>query len=388
MSVGADISPALALLHLAAGKLQAASEQALSHGGSFNIFRVLGIGHREVITHSPMLVELLNPKGSHGQGTAFLERFLCEVGVCGFRLDSGSIRVSPEMHLGPVTETSGGRLDIVVGDGYGCTLFIENKIHAGEQKNQLARYHAHDPRAQLIFLTLHGSRPLSAPSGVHVNCISYKQHISRWLEACEAAVVHIPRLCELLRQYRELIHHLQQPHSHSSMSTSLAEHILQDAQSHAAYRALLATKSAVRHLVFQRWNERMTELGLELGLQLAEAMKGEGYRYDGWSFTSEALTAVNLKIGFQADSNWGQHFSFGFKAHDHTKECPIQEALSIAFNSRFRAQASTNYWPAWTWWEAHKQLDEAHFGDLLFGSIADEVRTVTSSLLETFHSAR
>lgn len=388
MSASPDISLALTLLQTAGARLQANREDARSIGAGFNVFNILGIGHREVTTHSPILVELLNPHGSHGQGAAFLERFLNELGISGFRLDSSSIRVSPEVHLGPVTENSGGRLDIVVRDGFGCTLFIENKIYAGEQENQLSRYHAHDPRAHLIYLTLHGSVPRTAPQGVSVKCISYKQHIHRWLEDCETAVLQAPRLRELLGQYRELIRQITKPHMTTPTSEFLAEHILNDAESHAAFRALLGTKPAVRRLVFQRWNHRVEAIGLDLGLKLKEPMRGDATRYDGWSFTNDELTAANLSIGFQCDSNWGCNFRYGFKALDHNQPCPIARSLEQAFRSRFRMEAPTGYWPAWSWWDAHRQLDEAHFGDMLFGSVADEVRTLSSSLLDLFQTAR
>src|SRR5438132_6901124 len=42
----------------------------------FNIFRVLRLGRKEVITHSPILAHLLDATASHAQKTVFLRAFL------------------------------------------------------------------------------------------------------------------------------------------------------------------------------------------------------------------------------------------------------------------------------------------------------------------------
>src|SRR3954463_15191307 len=42
----------------------------------FNIFRVLEWEQSEVRTHSALLAQLFDPKGSHGQGGVFLQKFL------------------------------------------------------------------------------------------------------------------------------------------------------------------------------------------------------------------------------------------------------------------------------------------------------------------------
>src|SRR5665213_375123 len=60
-------------------------------GEHFNIFQILGIGHREVTTHSPILAELLNPKGSHGQGSAFLRLFLAKFRISEFNAENATV---------------------------------------------------------------------------------------------------------------------------------------------------------------------------------------------------------------------------------------------------------------------------------------------------------
>lgn len=43
-------------------------------GENFNIFNVLKISRRETVLHTPLIAELLNPYGSHGQGNVFFTR--------------------------------------------------------------------------------------------------------------------------------------------------------------------------------------------------------------------------------------------------------------------------------------------------------------------------
>ena len=109
-------------------------EVALTQGNGerFNLFDILHVGHYEVRTHSPLLAELLNPHGSHGQGAVFLKHFLTEVEIQDF--DAESARVFPEVSIGEL-----GRLDIVITDKDRRSIFVENKIYAGLQERQLEK---------------------------------------------------------------------------------------------------------------------------------------------------------------------------------------------------------------------------------------------------------
>jgi len=122
-------------------------------GESFNIFRVLGIGHLEVRTHSPILGELLDPKGSHGQGGVFLKLFLDQMRITDLKPEQCQLRL--DYFAGPVKEDSGGRIDLVIQD-HGSppkAVIIENKIFAADQPNQLLRYRNKFPGAHLLSST-------------------------------------------------------------------------------------------------------------------------------------------------------------------------------------------------------------------------------------------
>lgn len=53
-----------------------ADEISKIKGENFNLFNILDRQTDEVKTHSAIIAELLDPKGSHGMGTEFLSLFL------------------------------------------------------------------------------------------------------------------------------------------------------------------------------------------------------------------------------------------------------------------------------------------------------------------------
>ena len=109
-------------------KEKAEKERCNKKEYSFNIFTSLNQHSNESI-HSRMIAELLNPKGTHGKGAYFLERFMLLYDF-EFSLDANSVSVFTEFDIGPVSKNylSGGRIDILITDANNHALIIENKI--------------------------------------------------------------------------------------------------------------------------------------------------------------------------------------------------------------------------------------------------------------------
>jgi hypothetical protein len=131
----------------------------------YNIFQVLNIRHAETKTHTPFLINLLNPKGSHAQGLLFFNLFIDAVAPESKKhlykdLQISNLRVTEEKH------TEDGRLDIhieSVGLKKRFVIVIENKINAGDQHRQLERYYGDclksgytDGNILLIYLSKNG----------------------------------------------------------------------------------------------------------------------------------------------------------------------------------------------------------------------------------------
>ena len=194
-------------------------------GSNFNIFKTLELETAEVRLHSRFIAELLDPKGTHGQGTIFLDAFKATMlqASAGHsetvkRLEQfvfdASVAVKVEDHIGQINAdyTEGGRVDIVMTDAKGSHIFIENKIYAGDSKNQLYRYHNHAPHAALLYLTLKGTPPSGDSVGNltadQYHCISYKTDIIFWLERCQKEAAALPLIRETINQYINLLKHL------------------------------------------------------------------------------------------------------------------------------------------------------------------------------------
>ncbi len=147
----------------------------LKNGDSFNIFTTIGKSSDEVNIHSKFLAMLLDPKGEHGCGDAFL-RIFCKKTVKNIgNLDLDKAEVFAEYSIGPIRNggTKGGRVDILIKFGKEYAIIIENKIYAGDQENQLLRYRNYAKETKyknykILYLTLDGHSPEEKSTGVNI----------------------------------------------------------------------------------------------------------------------------------------------------------------------------------------------------------------------------
>ena len=178
-------SQLLPLYHAEQERLKKEKEE----GKRFNVFSALNMCSDEMRLHSRLLATLLNPKASHGLGNEFLKLFLIALGLPEDYITYCKEQIV-ERTIGEVTEATGGRIDIILEDR-GHAVIIENKIYAGDQPNQLLRYHNYGVKTfgennfKLVYLTLYGSDPSPySLGGEHFEFIklSYAQDILKLLE--------------------------------------------------------------------------------------------------------------------------------------------------------------------------------------------------------------
>lgn len=164
-------------------------------GESYNLFKVIDMTSNETSVHSAFLADLLNPKGLHHMGDTFLRLFTNEF-LNGMSFSTETAIVEREKYIGPVTATTGGRLDIIVTDADRKAIIIENKIYASDQENQLIRYHNYAEKNtsehKLFYLSLDGTVHDEDKTAKHDNkelieeehyfTISYESDILKWLE--------------------------------------------------------------------------------------------------------------------------------------------------------------------------------------------------------------
>lgn len=195
-------------------------------GEKFNVFKILRMQTKEDRLHSRFIAELLNPKGSHLQGSAFLAAFL-EVTKLKeeiFEITS-PITVIREKHIGKIDKekSEGGFIDIFIENSKGKSISIENKIYACDQENQIFRYYNYRKgQNTVLYLTLDGREPdekstnglqskiaqMDDAQSPDYYCISYREHIQEWLVRCIEIANNEPILRESLRQYLILIQQL------------------------------------------------------------------------------------------------------------------------------------------------------------------------------------
>lgn len=221
------LSQLLPLHHAEQERLKKEKEE----GKCFNVFSALNMCSDEVRLHSRLLATLLNPKANHGLGNEFLKLFLIALGLPEDYITHCKEQIV-ERPIGEVTEATGGRIDIILEDR-GHAVIIENKIYAGDQPNQLLRYHNYGIKTfgennfKLVYLTLYGSGPsASSLGGAHFNFIklSYAQDILKLLEKLMKSkpqkLVH-----RTVEDYITIIKQL----THQDMDTKYQQSIIEEA---------------------------------------------------------------------------------------------------------------------------------------------------------------
>ena len=231
---------------------QAQQEERNRKGENYNLFSILNIERYE-LKHSALIANLLDPKGSHGCGDAFLKAFF-EIALKGtaYPFESSTPPQShTEHYTGLIAGDTGGRIDILVeskSSHYG--LIIENKIYAGDQDKQLTRYDNYGKktfgadRYLLVYLTLFGSEASEGSTAkgnakeVDYLCLSYAEDILRWLEQCVRLADNKPLVRESLNQYIRTIKQL----TYQDMNQKNIEKIIDLAVDHPEVVDILSSK--------------------------------------------------------------------------------------------------------------------------------------------------
>jgi len=210
-----------------------------ANGEDFNMFRICGVDHYEN-THSAILAEILNPKGSHNFGSKFLEAFIktlkrSELVEDNFDFNMQNVSVFTE------NSTIFGRLDILIRNSQNQALLLENKIYAKDQDHQLKRYYDFGKREfgtdfKLIYLTLQGTESLNTDKNlVEYIQVSYSEIILIWLERCIEIAARSPIVRETIIQYTNHIKSLTNNTTANIMSQELIDKLSTIENLEAAY---------------------------------------------------------------------------------------------------------------------------------------------------------
>lgn len=199
------LNPKLPEFHAEAQRVE------LETSPQFNVFRILRLAHKEVQAHTPFLGQLLNPKGTHGQGFVFLKSFLAMAQKRGLMLPSSSIESFRWLVGIEQAVARGSNIDILVRcPALRYLLVIENKIWASEQPDQLRRYadwmatqHKQYDLREMVFLTPTGRSSDTIEEGKYTR-LSYHDDIRLWLDEA-LGKVKSPTVRETVRQYIQVV---------------------------------------------------------------------------------------------------------------------------------------------------------------------------------------
>lgn len=185
----------------------------LENSPNFNIFKVLGLHRKEVLTHTPFISNLLTPNENHHQSKLFLNKFLEKL----IFLPSNEI-----LHQDWYVRKEFENIDLrIVNETLRKAIFIENKIDSNAHSGQLSRYfkewkekYGH---GAFIYLTINGDFPSN--SGFddmiypkkeilkELKLFSYKVDIYSWLEESYEEIKS-DKVRYTVLQYMELIKQL------------------------------------------------------------------------------------------------------------------------------------------------------------------------------------
>ena len=358
-------------------------ELAAVTGEQFNVFSILRIKRREVVTHTPMLAELLNPHGSHHQGAAFLKLFL---ETCINHKETAFYNKPETFRVRSEERTDQGQFDILLEKEREACIVIENKIGAEDKDSQLNRYYQ-DARKRFsenqikqIYLTLDGSPPdeksLKAVNGQgndlsidDVILISYREHIISWLEECMKLqeVQRISPIREILFQYRDLLNELTGQSTNTRYSMELKDILVKNKNYeliHDLEKAILEFKVHVQLEFWEKLTEIMRDKVDNSGIhdnQEKEASEGnirhyynkgsKNRLYLGTTFGLDIIwkqTKIALRVEL-GDYGWIYYGFVLFEKGKRVTSCQTTrfKALAEKLDGKFKLERDDKKWLGW-----------------------------------------
>jgi len=383
-------------------------------GENFNVFKIVKIAEDEV-KHSAFLAELLNPKGSHGQGAKFLKLFVDQLNVSDFNCETAIVEA--EKYIGPVTETTGGQIDIFIDDKMSNCIIIENKIYASDQENQLIRYYDYGKRnfkkQYLFYLTLKGSgaslfsienkqKNIKLEVNKDYELKSYKNNILPWLEECQREAVSMPLLREGIAHYINLIKYLTNQSISKAMIKEIVDLLTKNTTNLANANELVKNWSYAKAIIqWKFWEALKNELIIELE---NENLKIE--ENDKTAIWDKVLTYYNGRaklLGlwsqiYKKDEitlHWGceinQRFYFGFTVENNGKGI-ISDQQEFKKYRDIILECDTLYKidnPGWLGWQlSSPELNFNEFNSEAIFNLADDkylevtVQTIAKKAIE------
>jgi predicted hydrocarbon binding protein len=303
-----------------------------------NIFSITGIKNKELI-HSRFIGYLLNPRGKHGKGPLFLDKFL---DVCigkKSNLNSGKAAVKLEKSLGKKNnkKRTGGRVDIEIRDDQ-SVIAIENKIFAGDQPFQMEGYYnvyhkekkLKKDKILMIYLTLDGREAGSNTLGdipdskTVCMALSYEK-VSDWLAKCLEKCDDDEQLRFIIQEYKKVIESLTYTYKEKREVVKI---LMENKKSVEAAFSISNSINDMKAAIIKEHLKKILEKAypnneLECTFYHPDKLLKEGY---GFAFFHKEWEALGITIAFQFFNENLKDLKGGIRLYDwHKSDIQVLE---------------------------------------------------------------
>lgn len=278
-------------------------------GGDFNIFSVLNIERDEVFTHSNMIYSFLNSESGHFMEDKYLKLFLEIV------LKIKGTDIYKKWYVEREWPFEDGRIDFVIYND-DCFFAIEMKIDAGDQPKQLKRYEDYAKTRgkdyKIVYLTLDGKKPsFQSEEGMEKEpgLISFEKDILEWLQKCIDETPVQYKVCDALKQYRELVNKII---NNKGVEKKMAS-ILINKENYKAFKELQKSENIMKQEFIEKFCNELEKKFKENSLNFKN-IKNENLKIvEPKKFFSNSNAIINYEIAIMKDFNLnGSKFSVVF----------------------------------------------------------------------------
>lgn len=344
-------------------------------GDMFNIFEILKAEHYEVSTHSAILAELLNPKGSHGCTDLFLKSFLEVLDQKEFFQNLCDVTIEVENSIGALDNNKeyGGRIDLIIHEKHNSAIIIENKIYADDQDKQLYRYCRYAQstykKSIVLYLTLDGKTPSEKTTkgdDTKIKSISYQYHIKRWIENSIEKVYSKTNLQNSLKQYLHVINKLTNQDMNSISKEKLVELLSSPENMNNALLIRDTIDDALDMFMRNVFVPQLEKISQELNLKYSLYGNHWYDTYAGFIFYKEEWK--HFTLGFEFGSSL-RNFYYGFKHKDDKNWSSEVKDMQMELLNRFEGKPSQPWWACYknfpiTNWNNEETIEKINNGQM------------------------
>lgn len=312
-------------------------------GENFNIFSVLDLQSSEVTLHSRLIGELLNPKGSHSQGSIFLKLFLNETLKENdlkeyTEIEINNATVIIEENIGNIVDNyeKGGRIDLVIKfSNNKKEIVIENKIWAIDQPKQLLRYANKYTNAHIFYLTPFGNKPseesLGGLSFNDENCISYHTNVKNWIIQCIKETANHPLIREILNHYLHTINYLTNQTNNNKMSKEIINTITSSEENLKSAFGIASNLNEVKYKLINidfisQLKDICKELNLKVKFDEVEGGIAVNKAYAWFAITNVKWEFFHIRFVFEAPE--AGSLTFGIAKNENISDDDFKKFLN------------------------------------------------------------